>query len=210
MSEKPIIFSSEMIKAVLDGRKTQTRRVIKPKPVWDLVWWYKGETYLTDEDMQSHLFHNVYGGKGSPYGAVYADGTKDRLWVRETFTYITMAENETYDLRTPNGCPVKMLYKATTDYEIPANWTPSIYMPRWASRLTLELADIRTERLLDASLADLIAEGCPAEHLPENCNGMSHAAYGWFESLWDSINARRGHGWGTNPWVWVIEFEVVP
>jgi hypothetical protein len=92
IKERPILFSTEMVKAILreDSPKTMTRRIIKPQPEWcGSYWLYQDEVFMTDEAMQSHLFHNVYGDKGTPYGAVYADGTADRMWVKETWQAYT-------------------------------------------------------------------------------------------------------------------------
>ncbi len=195
MKEHPIIFSTEMVKAILDGRKTQTRRVIKSQPPrhWDAVkpigwtWcFYK----LDDPDFHGYVKR--------PYGQV-----GDWLWVRETHTYICNPDSESDD-----GV---VLYKASAN-EVQRGiykWRPSIFMPRWASRITLEIVNIRIERLQEISEEDAKAEGIAVgrtgRYLPGNCDYATWA----FHILWDSINAKRGYGWDSNPWVWVIEFEEV-
>jgi hypothetical protein len=197
MKERPILFSGEMVRAILEGRKAQTRRVIKPQP--DLVytgWDYKGEFFVDDDSMKDHLLHNVYGVKGSPYGSAYADGTGDLLWVRETWC-----------LR-PDGYG----YRADNDpTNNPRKWGTSRYMPRRASRITLRVVDVRVERLQEISDLGILAEGIPQ-------NGRMYDRYeitrnegllNDFRTLWDSINAARGFCWNANPWVWVVEFERV-
>ena len=219
MAEKPILFSTEMVKAILDGRKTQTRRVMKPQPEpFPPGWFYNGEYYADDSQMQSHLFHDVYGDKGSPYGSVYANGDTDMLWVRETW----QAQNtngqwwhevpkEERDLHN-----WAFLDKATPDSDLPVppKWIPSIFMPRWASRITLQVTAIRVERVQDISKRDAMREGIVwSEAFPEGYHvpGIklcSMSAELMFMKLWDSINVKRGYSWNSNPWVWVIEFKV--
>lgn len=218
MAEKPILFSSEMVRAVLDGRKTQTRRVMKPQPVYENDWWwYDDLSFLLDSDMQDYLFHNVYGSKGSPYGSVYGDGTSDTLWVRETWQAQTPAGNWWHEMKGE-----KELYnwtvidKATWNGNPPPKWIPSIFMPRWASRITLNVVDVRVERLQDTTQGDVMSEGVP---LPDDAMMTKldpiqpvlfhkQLQREWVK-LWDSINLKRGFGWDTNPWVWVVEFEMV-
>jgi hypothetical protein len=248
MVERPILFNAEMVRAILDGRKTQTRRVMKPqpetyngKPVQDQGrlhnsgWLYDGQFFIDDGQMMDHLFHEVYGRKGSPYGGVYADGTADSLWVRETHTWITLADSDPWReqatadgclKRHPDGYDVAMIYRADGD-EIGSNWRPSIFMPRWASRITLDLVDVRVERLQDISEGDAIAEGvahnllgddCPPKYQNEWQNYLAatdddppcYSAVDSFRTLWDSINSKRGYGWAANPWVWVVEFKPHP
>lgn len=208
MTERPILFSGEMVRAVLGGRKTQTRRVMR-LPRWSTGNWADFEL----DDQGKPL--TVCGDTGclaeiaSPYGT-----PGDSLWVRETHTWITLAASDPWRLRAaadgclkhhPDGYDVAMIYRADGD-EISGDWRPSIFMPRWGSRISLDVVSIRVERLRDITTADAMAEGCPVEYRPENCNGMSHAVHGWFEYLWDSINLKRGYGWDVNPWVWVVEF----
>ena len=175
MKERPILFSSEMVRAILDGRKTQTRRIIKPQP---------------DYVDNIHKTPNT-GGKviKCPFGQ-----PGERLWVRETW-----ADNI-------RGCPNGITYRADhcdPKGDGPANpikWRASIFMPRWASRITLEITNIRVQRLHDILSADAEAEGVLWK---EKYMNPVHA----FVVLWDSINAKRGFEWDENPWVWVIEFK---
>jgi hypothetical protein len=173
--ERPILFSGQMVRAILEGTKTQTRRVVTLK--------HFGGKMLCDAALR-----NV---SVSPYGAI-----GDRLWVRETFC--------------DTGCK-RAVYRASTD---PANWkwrkwTPSIFMPRWASRITLEITGVRVERLRDITDKEAWAEGYAPywreRSKDENCGYP--AAIGWYAALWDSINAARGFTWSSNPPVWVITFQ---
>lgn len=187
--ERPILFSGPMVRAILAGKKTQTRRVIKPQPV-DLgngCWTLGEKVCVSDAEMEDHLFHEVYGTKGTPYGAMYESGG-DRIWVRETFGQFWGGVH----------------YRATDDRPDLAdqNWKPSIFMPRKLSRITLEITDVRVERLQQITLPDVAAEGFPPNH-----------EEGWdttegFRKLWDKLNGKT-HSWESNPWLWVIEFKRV-
>lgn len=205
MAEKPILFSGEMVRSILDGRKTQTRRVMKPqpprncsKPLFDthgIGWFFDGLD--ADGDCNEYWPENDTGA-WCPYGK-----PDDMLWVRETFAYITKAKNEHYDKVRPDGCPVEMLFKADADAEgwtLPAAWTPSIFMPRWASRITLRVTGVYVERLWQMSVSKMEAEG--VMEVDDNKHPLTP-----FITLWDSINAKRGYSWESNPWVWVVEFE---
>jgi hypothetical protein len=190
MKERPILFSAEMVRAILDGRKTQTRRVVKPQPdsrfvicgTDDLGFWLEETT--TDECGPTFA---------SPYGV-----PGDRLWVRETWAIRDCGNR--VKIKAGDATMKHRLQYVATD-EPPArtstgepfwwNKRPSIFMPRWASRITLEITGIRVERLEDIQLPDARAEGfeTPAH----------------FTKYWDKL-----HGTGNdtlNPWVWVIEFR---
>lgn len=207
MKETPIIMSGNHPKLVLDGTKTMTRRVIKPqpKPYLGYMMNYEGTGAIqcgadypdTDEDFVK-----------CPYGQV-----GDRLWVRETFTWVYIAEKDPWKdraiadgtfRRMPNGEPVKMCYKAD-GYEIGARWYPSIHMPRWASRITLEITEVRVERVQEISDTDARNEGITPDFIV-----WGDCCYtDGFIRLWNSLNAKRGYGWEVNPWVWVISFKVL-
>jgi hypothetical protein len=181
-----------------------TRRVVKPQPQWR----YPGNN--SRGVVFSTVRGRLYGTAGfglaqeswcvpvCPYGV-----PGDLLWVRETWSYVTLAQNERQpgDKWDPQlNMPVRMLYKADADAEgwaIAAAWSPSIFMPRWASRLTLRIESVRVERLQEITSDDIAAEG------------LDIGDYGSFAALWDKLNAKRGYGWETNPWVWVISFARV-
>jgi len=202
-----------MVHAILDGRETQTRRIVNPQPVYettsqDVQWFRWRHQGLTANGIQTHL------PMASPYGQ-----SGDRLWVRETHGIFgvdgrtvsvgyaerlpagkTLADTDGgLDLITLDDDKSLAWAKARVDYE---RWRPSIFMPRWASRITLEVTGVRVERLQDISEADAIAEGI------ERPNNPVWYAVDEYQHLWDQINAKRAP-WASNPWVWVIEFKRV-
>ena len=192
--EKPILFSGSMVKALLDGRKTMTRRVVKPQPPDRFrVGWVEGdaafwsEKAVGDFPMWEKFVTCPYGQPG------------DRLWVRETWADDTRGD---------------FLYRADPFFdgaEIAWKWKPSILMPRRASRITLEITDVRVEQLNDISESDARREGVePIEIQPDAIDEREAFSFthGFIE-LWDSINASRGYGWDANPYVWAITFRVV-
>ena len=195
MSDHPIIFSGPMVRAILDGRKTQTRRVVKPQPYQIETSWLRpvpGEWW-------KHLRPRL------PYGI-----PGDRLWVRETWAEYVDVESGVHD-------DERFCYRATDKMMLPVKWRPSIHMPRWASRITLEVTGVRVERLQEISEADARVEGVgrdtnPCDHVRQSCAdigclGPTHRAS--FCELWDTLNAKRGYSWESNPWVWVVEFKLV-
>ena len=187
--ERPILFSGENVCAILDGRKSMTRRVDRPQP----------DSVAAFQDGQPTEAY--YGGwpKGGyakkltcPFGQ-----PGDRLWVRETFKL------------WPNG---EIFFAATPAPEkrgkfIPlGNWKSSISMPRWASRITLEITAVRVERLKDITVGDAQDEGVT----PIGIKGDGRRWRAAFRELWDSLNAKRGYGWENNPFVWAISFRRLP
>ena len=179
--EHPILFSAPMVRALLNGSKTQTRRVVKPTPEWI------GQSGVLSYRGRVGLPHAL-----SPYGQ-----PGDRLWVRETWM----------DLRGVEGALGGAMYRATFgNAPEGGKWRPSIHMPRWASRITLEITSVRVERLQDISEADALEEGITYNDLPNN--GLApRRARTWYCSLWEQINGPGS--WDANPWVWVIEFKRV-
>jgi hypothetical protein len=209
MKERPILFNSEMVNAILEDRKTQTRRVVKA-PVLignDHFRWSAKHIGLSLWKFATNNYPTVAGSFEikCPYGQ-----PGDRLWVRETWKP---------DWEEETGCR-GIYYKADGKYDYPftveewqnltenhfdGSWKPSIHMPRWASRITLEITDVRVERVQDISNNDADAEGTPDLRTIENNWDLRDC----FRELWDSINAKRSFGWEKNPWVWVVEFERV-
>ena len=193
ISEKPIIFNQEMVKAILEGRKTQTRRIIKPQPKY--IQKLNDDRYETSIDGG---FDNDVNYIKSPYQI------GQKLWVRETFF-------------VENTC---CYYKANWDFDKSTGkekWKPSIFMPKKYARIWLEVADVRVNRIQNISESDSIKEGIPLVH---NSYGLdrygiwinkkyisNESAATIFMCLWDSINEKRGYSWKSNPWVWVIEFK---
>ena len=183
--EKPILMNGEMVRAVLDGRKTQTRRVIKPQPInpegpnHDGLW---SDTV----DPVTRYFACPYGQPG------------DRLWVRETW-----ACSHLYDQFPPRLIPLDARFAyAATEHIGGLIKRPSIHMPRWASRILLEIESVRVERL-----NAITADDCRAEGTEDDKNdGLVRLR---FSQLWTGINEKRGFAWHVNPWVWVITFRRV-
>jgi hypothetical protein len=220
MTERPIIFSAPMVRAILDGRKTQTRRVAKPQPPDPAdIWARAGIDYgwFTD-DVTPGVFRVA-----GPVWAVRETGYPtqircpygqpgDRLWVRETFCELSVPDPDTGEVEVAYRADDGWIHNEPDSKEMlpGGRWRPSIHMPRWASRIDLEVTGVRVERVQDISGADVFAEGVD--------NGKSNPKMGkrWenmqrmaFQDLWDSINKKRGFGWDTNPWVWVVEFRRV-
>ncbi|MFP6813096.1 MAG: hypothetical protein VB956_07195 [Moraxella sp.] len=219
VKERPIIFSSEMVKAILDGKKTMTRRVVKTQP--DFNARYDG----VDDD--TNHFWEVLDAQGEPtekyipilkcpYGKV-----GDRLWVRETHHVVGgTADYEIEEIKQGLQDIKNFVSYKADGYGNPCDggWTSPMFMPRWTSRILLEITDIRVERLNDISEADAVKEGLrilaasgryvvnPGD---QHFGGASHDAVEVFSWLWDSLNTKKGYPWSSNPWVWVVEFKVI-
>lgn len=213
--ERPILFSGEMVRAILEGRKTQTRRIINPQPASGVRREVFSKTGFSD-------------GHGRTLRTPYVPA--ELLWVRETFVLESSREygSEGYPPPFNDGRPVNWVededwgryweqphYRATDPVpelayddtnEPTCRWGSPIHMPRWASRITLEITEVRVQRLQAVSPDDVLAEG-----MRPNAGG------GWgpegrlgsvpgFADLWDSINAKRAP-WSSNPWVWAITFK---
>ena len=185
---KPIIFSTPMVQAILAGRKTQTRRVIKDKDITN--------NFDIDVDGSAYAYINPATGDSCPPTAIAKYQVGDILWVRETWG---KDENGEYVYRTNYG--------TTEDDSFPLSmfrWRPSIHMPREAARIFLKVTNVRVERLQDITEEEAIKEGAKA-YGPNNCSGTSARIA--FAEIWDKTTTE--HEWRTNPWVWVIEFEKI-
>lgn len=219
MKELPILFSGPMVRALLDGSKTQTRRIVNPQPIYGDVagtfasWMFKKRRapghWLYPNARSIVLSECPYGERG------------DRLWVRETHEVNRVGYEESWSGGRAHHAGVKYqaddgraefhideaLYQKLDATES-RGWTPSIHMPRWASRITLEITGVRAERLQDISATDAEAEGVEfLRHVPDADETLTPQQL--FMCLWDSINEARGCGWNANPWVWVVEFKRV-
>lgn len=190
---KPILFSTPMVQAILEGRKTMTRRVCKPLTLNYPMRAYDDET---PEEWLARWRHKP----------IYSAG--DILWVRETWAEVFGNIEYRADFSDDENH-----YRAKRYGKVIARWRPSIHMPREAARIFLHVTNVRVERLQDIAENDARAEGCREIRLPgivpEDCGAVLVSARGRFHALWDSLSAKRGYGWDTNPWVWVIEFERV-
>lgn len=218
MKERPILFSAPMVKAILDGRKTQTRRIVN----WKRLHKQAALPFPTKCTLAVFSILKGWGldvGDGMlravecPYGA-----PGDRLWVKETWA--DAAKNVDPEIAIEAGyktvaearkAHARWAFRADYDnYMGPLKWTPSIFMPRWASRITLEVLLVRVERLQEIEEWEARDEGGPSILGYKDGRGVhGYETYrDWYEDLWESINGPGS--WKRNPWVWVVEFRRVP
>lgn len=202
MISKPILFSGPMVRAILEGRKTQTRRVVKPQPNRELA------PYPPEESTAPYW--NIGGFRTLPDASnplQVPNPVGSEMWVRETWT------QDGRGTPMPNGQD-GVYYRADMPEPAPWKgfWKPSIFMPRWASRITLKVTDVRVQRLQDISKEDAIAEGIMEIRDEDGLsysfgNGRTTSARRAYHVLWNSINGDRA--WDLNPWVWAYTFERV-
>jgi len=235
MRERPILLNGDMVRAVLNGSKTQTRRIMKVQPSADFSpmnmeletgftarWYTPGvvdkDGYLQPAKKQVFGVASEDQGYICPFGAV-----GDLLWVRETWSDVNLEGISAIAYRADEGLRFLTNDDDDGDEDDPrlekysfANWypdlisgtegiwRPSIHMPRWASRITLEITGVRVERLASVSNDDARAEGYPADRAAD---GGKSDPWLWFRDLWDGIYPEQS--FKVNPWVWVIEFKRV-
>ncbi|MDB4726337.1 hypothetical protein OAF54_02780 [bacterium] len=206
--ERSILFSGEMVRAVLDGRKTQARRVIKPHPKRGIG--KSGDEWV---DMWDNRIKCPYGKPG------------DMLWCRETW-----ATSLSLDDLSPSGISAPAYYAGYGgDNPLADLWymadihyrqwgseitslgktRPSVHMPRWASRIQLEITDVRVERVQDISREDVETEGISIIDRVTGIFCEGYTPQDPFKNLWNSIYKKKEFRWDVNPWVWVVEFKVV-
>lgn len=236
MKERPILFSGAMVRAILEG-KTQTRRIVKPQPQLGeysacghegTPWW----AWIKNPGSNSaeRAFYWKDGDAANIDGECPYGQPGDRLWVKETWAhYHTVNGVRRYDgrhfdevsdgragyradghstiadfrehVRMMSGCDLEAVVIKGD------RWRPSIHMPRWASRITLEMTGVRVERLHDISHSDAVAEGCPGRRSVDPDLGFTHTPREQYQSLWEQINGPGS--WEADPFVWVIEFKRV-
>lgn len=201
MKSRPILFSGPMVRALLDGTKTQTRRVVKPD-------YCQATEFKTIDELGNAWF--LSGFDGYPFKCPYGQ-PGDRLWVRETFRlFDSSVECACYEECRCSKWHGKPVYRATNE-GADGSWKPSIFMPRAASRITLEITSIRVERLNGISDKDAIAEGIRTSDgawmsYSKDYNRCVSPVTS-YRTLWESINGPGS--WAMNPFVWVIEFRKV-
>lgn len=218
MTERPIIFSAPEVRAILAGRKTMTRRIIKPQP----PEWTANVIDISkpcfDDEMEGWGQVEIIWSRPSPdmpFGEPQREEWRplkglpwrpgDRAWVRETWK-----THSTFRNVPPRAMPRSIIFYAADERYAPsgAPWRPSIHMPRWASRITLEITDVRVQRLQDISEADAVAEGCPGEYgAVEGMVVIVRSPIEAFRDLWTSIHGPGA--WDANPWVVALTFRRV-
>jgi len=210
--EHPILFSGNMVRAILDNRKTQTRRIIKPQPKNVNNWFYhsdyydnsNGAFYPDTDNAKPKILKSPYGLKG------------DLLWVRESlrrYKNLEFLGEEKYTAQymatntaVPYAPGAKEGWCGVALWQWKNTACPSIHMPRWACRLTLKITNVRIEKLQHISIDDIGKEG----YYKFSGNPSDEGLYiHQFVKSWDFLNAKRGYSWDNNPWVWVIEFKVL-
>jgi hypothetical protein len=197
--EKPIMFSTEMIRAILDHRKSMTRRVMKPQPhLIDNIWFWTHRKMSWGLPNQGEIATILLGiWDVAPYQVGM------RLWVRESWRVMGVD-----DQLAP--CEISSQYAPIVQYKdtqpgpqdiIMGKWRPSIFMPRWASRITLEVTEVRAQIVGDITEEDAITEGFKADQWV--------SAKGHFAMKWDELNEKRGYPYSDFIWVWAITFQVM-
>ena len=190
MTERPILFSGPMVRAILDGSKTQTRRVVKAQPHAGVRLSPLCPSGL--EDGHGRALTCAYGWPG------------DGLWVRETHAIVPRTayacSDGVHQVLRPNDDHDAAVFREGWTRSAPGRWRPSIHMPRWASRIDLLIQSVRVERLHEISDVDSIAEG--VDRTNTSIAGYARQRY---MTLWEQINGAGS--WEANPWVWVVEFE---
>ena len=231
MTDRPILFSGPMVRALLDGRKTQTRRIVKPQPFEiDGEWWIdarKNEACRLDDYVAHRIGCPPYHAgdrlwvkesglhkRGPLFELFIHDATPDRYWASPDHR----GERLTPEARGKRGAGIGPALTRDQHKAMGFKARPSIHMPRWASRLTLEITDVRVERLQDITWDDAIAEGIePSPDDPGLWRRYGARAWddqgvwmedpcGSYETLWSDINGPDS--WAANPWVWVVTFDV--
>lgn len=206
MRERGILFRAPLVRAILSGVKSQTRRLVKPQPqAWEgnpafLLW--RGD----DPKTLQHLVERC------PYGL-----PGDRLWVRETWRtheresdgvdgILFRADNAFVEIENSRTASDRWI-EANANGEHGEKWRPSIFMPRWVSRITLELTDVRVQRLQEITEEDARAEGVVPQEWVDANQFRSHCFA--FHNIWEEINGAKA-SWASNPWVWSITFRRLP
>lgn len=224
VKERPILFSAPMVRAILDLRKTVTRRICNPQPCAEFL--ARGLAGTAPQwPLQDGIRWFMRDGRSELVKCPYQPGM--RLWIRETFTLC--GQNKSYAVfkdgaqKYKDGSYFDGLKKYNEGAFDHIKWKPSIFMPRWASRITLEVESIHVGQIQDSTPEDVIKEGLRSDEFPIGGEYVKkYGLEGWehrqwrispvdaFEFLWDSINKKRGFGWNTNPWVYRIEFKRIP
>lgn len=225
MTERPILFSAPMVRSILEGRKTQTRRVLRDQQPIDLGAGMHG-VHLSRRAVHDH--GRLVGHRMAPVHCPYGE-PGDRLFVRERHCYLDVVKSSlsqfqlgeqngnargpdiwNLDVEYSDGSQQHRSVEGTKPRQTrergDTKWRPSIHMPRWACRLVLEVTAVRIERLQAITSDDAIDEGIEPSDVGD---AREEAAFNVtaYAELWDALNKKRGFGWDVNPWVWVVEFK---
>jgi len=220
VKEKPILFNPEMVRAVLSGKKTQTRRIMMPQPEHRENDAVKGSygTFFHGWNLDHKCVSVSDFIKYCPYGQIGQE-----IWVRETHYLYgfwnkksekTKTGKQKYEFIDDKEYGVKFLDKPPANIQTKRSglgWfkRPSIFIPRWASRIQLKITDIRVERVQDISESDARNEGITYSAGGQSKEFMErNSPINCFKYLWDSINEKRGYSWKSNPFVWIVEFDI--
>lgn len=204
MKERPILFGAPMVRAILDGRKSQTRRVVKPQPYIDGQGNFCWNSRNFGQDFNGpHIQAIASPIPSSKTKRVHCPFGKpgDRLWVREAW-----ATHSCFDAIPPRDLTTRSIHYQADGKAETGKYRQAFHMPRWASRILLEITAVRVERLQDISEDDALAEGVTFKN-PVNPGHAARMGREAFAELWQSINGPDS--WDENPWVWVIEFKRV-
>jgi hypothetical protein len=227
VKERPILFDGAMVRALIAGVKTQTRRVVR----WPSWTGFEDPgpkfTVGTDPAVDVRPVVKFDDGRAAGYLSLPYGAPRDRLWVRETWGAVSERDDGRAEIDARMQMPwASVAYRADEAWtkNAPATWRPSIHMPRWASRLTLEVTEVRVQRLQDISEEDALAEGVVSGVIPANEDMPKSVGYVLgrddgkcllyptvrraFEVGWDSISSDSTR-WAANPWVWAVSFRVV-
>jgi hypothetical protein len=217
MKETPILMCAEMVRATMKDRKTNTRRILRPQPVVfaDHMEWRCKKAWYTTRNVHWNPIDNAFRDAiecgGCPHGQ-----PGDRLWVKENWRVRGPHTDRYKPVDIAANCShFEIAYEADIAWnkDTYGKLRPSIFLPRSLSRITIEITDVKVERVQDITERDALAEGVAidkgnAYHVAGHDGVWAHAtARGCFETLWDSLNKARGFGWETNPWVWCLTFR---
>lgn len=220
MKERPILFNAPMVQAILEGLKTQTRRIIKwpgkNKPA-DIRRNPDNDPWYKDFIWSMRTYNGAWGDyKHNRFLKFCQQGKPgDRLWVKETYSVNSLFDDQKpseIDKRAVGG----IAYLADGKRRH-GKIRQSIFMPRWASRIDLGITNIKVERIQDISEEDALAEGVKSQYTEDEEDSYCHVDNNFlsdfpsetFSMFWDSVNKKRGYGWDVNPWVWVITFKLL-
>jgi len=208
VNEKPMLFSDELVRAIIAGRKTQTRRPITPQPpvYTRCPYGNAGDHLWVRECWRVHKLNTIWHDISVEYRADHT--ISNWLYCTNGKMFNRLMQQSLEDAGIKKYEAINDCYRWEPG-NAPTRWRPSIHMPRWASRLTLEIIGTRMEQIQAITDADILAEGwsCGNDDT-QLASTTSEDTRHWFRNTWDAVYAKRGQGWKANPWVWVVEFKL--